>query len=183
MKLGRIKYIKNPEELKAVVNAEVAEALNEVGDKALKRLDEIILRDIYLQEYYPNVRYYGGGSGSSKTRTATPTFQFRQAWNKFVENKLNGQSEMSIKYDSSRVGSSHNSIVDGTDVSEYLNEILNVSGFTSGLSVGSLELGTLRNVSKYRQPYWDNFIREMSTGRKIRTWLKEELKSQGLDVS
>lgn len=190
MKLGRFKYFKTSEELKIIINGEVSEALQVVGDKALERLDEIILRDVYTYDYFPNIRYYGGFAGGANEGFEQPTFEFRYAWEKFIEAKMGGTSELSIKYDSSQVGSAHNSIVTGTNVSKYLAQILNVDGFTSGLMVGipagvlsSSDAGTQRNVSKYRQPYWTNFMKEMSQGRKIRNWLKAELKSQGLDVS
>lgn len=189
MALGRLKYIRNSGDLRAIVNAEVERALEKVGDKALRRLDEIIVRDIYAYEYFPNVRYVSGGgtnqrdSNGEQIRSAQPTFQFRKAWLKHIEKVFgNNKSELSIQYDPTKIGDSHNSIVDGQDVSEWLDEILNVDGFTSPLSVGSMERGNMRNVSKYRQPYWDNFMKEMTQGRKIRQWLKEELNSQGLDV-
>ena len=191
MKLKRLKYARNKQELTTYIQAEMAEVLNDVGDEMLGRLDEIIVRDVYTYDYFPNIRYWGltkfDVEDNAGFLAAQPTFQFRDAWRKEIG--TGNPASVSIKFDSSQIGKEHNSIIEPKrDVSEYIADILNVDRFTSDLQFGRPpgkfshnDPGTLRHVSKMRKPYWDNFMREMRGGS-VRKWIKEKAQRQGLNI-
>lgn len=189
--MKRLKYAKNKQELRAYIQQEFTEVFDDVVDKMLVRLDEIIVRDVYTYDYYPNIRYWGltkfdAEEGNGITG-AKPTFQFRRAWKKDNASTTETPS-VGIKFDQSEIGSEHNSIIKRTSMAPFIAEILNVDGYTSELQFGippgtrsSTDPGSLRHVSKIRQPYWDNFVKEMRRGR-VRKWLKEAALAKGLDV-
>ena len=192
MTTTKLKYtIKNSGQLRTVIKAEIEKALEKISDKAMGDLDDIIMKDVYLNDYFPNIRYYGGSFYDEEVLRGTyePTWQFREAWKKTISSESE-KTSLSIFYDPNYIEKdAHKSILNDRDISQWLDRILNVDGYTSELEFGrppgtldANDPGTLRHVSKLRKPYWDNFLVKMVREGKIREWLKQELKSQGLDV-
>lgn len=174
--MKRLKYIKNKQDLRAVIQQEFSEVFDDVANRMMERLDEIIVRDTYTYDYYPNKRYWGGNG--------TPTFEFRESWKKTNDLGINNLS-VGIEFDPSGISHAHDSIIkyggNPLDVSTFLAELLNVDGYTSSLAwMNSKGEGVM--VSKRRKPYWDNFIKEMTKGGKIRSWIKQEALAKGLNV-
>lgn len=159
----------------------------------LNQLQEQILKDVYYYDYFPNMQYYGGegeGYGDPSYGWHEPTFEFLEAWVKeTIKARKGGESSISIKFDPKMLTKSvHKSLEDGRDVRRYLAQILNVDGYTSGMTVGSIgnpERGiedTVRNVSKLRRPYWNRFVAKMKKGT-FRNIIKKQAAAKGIKLT
>ena len=160
--------ITNDTVLATVLNSIVYEVISIVSEKVLAQLKADIERDVYLFGGFPNKFYYMG--------MGIPTFQFEKSW------KLDDIKQMamttvrnifedvySMQYDPQNFlhGSEY-----GGDRRAELADDLNVSGVAKN--------SDFPEHGKERQPYWDNFIREMLDEGQIEKWLSEELAKYGI---
>lgn len=186
--MRRTKYIETKNQLIAEVEKTLKPVLDRVGERLLEDLQEQIENDVYFYDYFPNMRYHGVNSWDEEYGFAQPTFDFLEAW-KVVSSKLQKNSLIEIKYDAKNMSTkAHKSIVTKKNMKWQLNKILNVDGYTSGLMVGSIgneEMGikpTIRNVSKLRKPYWNNFIKKIKSKSLISKYMKQEAKKLGVNL-
>jgi len=189
--MPRAKYIRNKQELIALLNVEMEKTLNKVVEAMEGELKNQIEKDTYQADYFPNIQYYGKTSmddDGSGQLDAYPTFEFLDAWKKNAGvDPTSGRPSVSIEFDPNKLSAMpHRALKGGHDVRKNLADILNLAyegyepGYTSGLMVGrpegtiaSDDPGTMRNVSKFRRPFWTNFIKRMTTGGIIRKLIKE----------
>lgn len=158
------------------------EAIQAVGERASKLLQEHINADTY---------------GINKTNTGTPSinqsyldgtgkpsYEFRdKAWDTSFQHSLTDYL-FSLFYDGNLLSppSPSSQYLHGNyyygeskklvDRRKDLADILNVSGFAPDSDM---------NDTKIREPFWDNFIDELS--EKLGDWLDTEFKRRGLTVS
>ena len=178
--MKRARYITSQSQLRVELAKELKPVLKKVGEKMIEELKVQIFKDTYTvpftQEYkhpLPNKRYHKGSK--------MPTFQFLNAWKSKVSR--GNTPNITIEYSPDGIFQEgvHDSIVDGLDTTNDLDKILNVDGFTSSLSVGAFEEGTMRHVSKKRRKYWDRYVDRMRKGV-VRQLIKETAKQQGLNL-
>lgn len=188
--MKRTKYIETKQELTAEIMKLTKRALNKLGDKLLDELSEQILKDTYNADYMPNMVYYGGKYGDDNYGFYEPTYEFLEAWNKTINaSKAKNESSISIGYNPKALSAKpHRSIVTGKDVRKNLANMLDVEGYTSSLEVGSMgnpEMGieaTIRNVSKYRRPYWKNFMNKLRKRGLMRKLIQQSAKEEKLKL-
>lgn len=193
--MRKTKYIETKSQLIAEVEKTLKPVLEEVGKNLLYDLEEQIKKDIYLNDYFPNMRYYGVEMEDEEYGEAQPSLEFLYAWSSktIKSGRYKNSSTIEIKYDPSEMTKKfHKSITDGRDVRKWLHKILNVDGYTSSLMAGQPEqideLGkiikpsTLRPVSKLRKPYWNNFIKKIKSKSLISKYMKQEAKKLGVNL-
>lgn len=150
------------------------EVIEQVSFDLAKLLVDYIDMFVYKYEYFPNQTYY---KGSGK-----PTYEFRKAWKiSKIKPTVKGITQeiyydwQSMSYDPDTW--KHGSNVPGwpQDAREQLADWLNVTGYTSGLSLN----GT-RPLSKLRMPYFDIWTEKLFDKNEIRNRLDKEFKSYGI---
>jgi len=185
--MARFKYVRNKQELLFAIKQEMQETLDRVSERMNQALGEQIESDVYQPGGLPNLVYHGGenqgGYADPNRGEYYPTFEFLEAW-KIVSNPAPGKAAVAIEFDPSKLTKDAHMGLGGSDPRRNFADIMNLaymgyaSGYTSGLTVGGYnpvtKEDTTRFVSKYRHPYWTNFIKKMTTGGKIRQWTKEE---------
>lgn len=174
--MKRAKYIRNQSGLKAILDEKFKPILKKIGEEVVDELKNQIFKDTYFNEYYPNKVYASGSYGF-----ASPTFAFLNSW-KSISMTRGSSPFVKIYYDPKR-NDLHTSYVTGEYVTEYMDEILNVDGYTSGLMTQFVREGeTPRYVSKRRKPYWDNFEKRMTGGGVMRKIIKQKAKENGINL-
>ena len=136
--MKKLGYIKNKDSLIAKLRKDMKPVMKDTGDIMMEDLQEQIKKDVYMNDYFPNIQYYGGDySEYGEQPEAYPTFEFLYAWDLGI-NKKGDSPSIEIKFDSKVLSKKpHRSLTNPSfDPRKYLAEILNVDGVTSGLQVG-----------------------------------------------
>jgi hypothetical protein len=167
-KIGGTMDIVDDTTLIQTLNSIAYDIISIVSDKILVQLKTDIERDVYLFGGFPNKFYYMG--------MGVPTFQFEKSWKwdvirqdvmSTVRNLFEDIYSMSYEPENYLHGSIY-----GGDRRAELADDLNVSGVAKN--------SDFPEHGKERQPYWDNFIREMFDAGQIETWFSEELAKFGI---
>jgi hypothetical protein len=142
------KTITSETELRQVMEEIIEQVIDDVSWELSDMLEEYIRLFVYGFEYFPNAVYYKG--------SGQPTFQFLRAWKWGQIRKAVSRYEKEIYYDPSNMQYDPKAWLHGSfagDSRSNLADILNISGYTSSLS-----LNGKRPLSKLRMPYWSLFV-------------------------
>lgn len=156
--------IKNTREYQAIFETVLRGVIEDVSDWLLDKLVQQIKKDVYGK--VPN-KWYTKGSGK-------PTFEFLNAWEWTKLKKTSNQFIRELYFNRSTLVSDPNGWIHRSNVYgwgssvEYIEKILNVSGFTSSLEMFHVP-------SAIRKPYWDNFIEKWITSGKLDKEIQKRL--------
>lgn len=168
-----MKEIYNEEQLEEYINQIIKETIEEVSLKVEDLLRKHINTDTYrinkTAGKLPNINdWYLDGTG-------TPSYEFRDiAWNNRKFKDALGAYAYSLFYDGLKMSppSSEHKTLHGSylnnDARTELARLLNISG------------ESLRGHKK-REPYWDNFISDLS--KKLGSWLYVAFKKRGMIIT
>lgn len=183
MDIGELKKMtdfKNENELLKHMSLIISRAIGRIILRMAADLKKQILEDVYYEDYFPNQMYFDDGGRPTGSRH--PTWEFLNSWdtspvinrgNEIYAELFFNPKKLSLDTDKWK----HGSPISG-DARDNLADILDLAfnnyqaGYTSGLMVGD------RHMSKFRKPYWENFIKNMFDKGQIEEWFIEELEKE-----
>lgn len=172
-------YIRTQEQFKDILNKIIDEVIKAVCKRTQELLRKHINTDTYgIGAYSDNVE---GINELYLDGTGTPSYEFRdKAWNTKTIKRMR-ESLFSLFYDGSKLSPPsanspylHGNEYKNEDRREILAALLNVSGIAQQGDFND------REAQKRREPYWDNFINELS--EKLGHWLFTEFNNRGINI-
>lgn len=173
--------VKNIAQIRAKMEKDAEEILNEVSQLALKALRKSIIDNVYKYDYFPNVSYFDD--------TGRPTFEFLRAWE--MDNPHWSTLTENIKSISKKIFYTpkdmqfdpkkwlHGSFAG--DARDTLMDILNTATKGDGERTSNLKIGN-SYLSKRRKPYWDIFIEDMLSGGQLAKWFADAAIKRGYQI-
>lgn len=176
-------FVKNETEIRKILETITTEVINEVSEKIYTRIDKkSILQHFIKTEVYvsPPNQYYARGSKK-------PTGEFLKAWS-WTRTKVDMRSVVKeLFYDPTFLSLDIDEWIHGSfdgDARENLADILNLAfnkyqpGYTSNLMWPPI--GGKKHFSKFRQPYWKDFIEFLFDKGELEKMFKDAFAKRGV---
>jgi hypothetical protein len=165
--------IRNPLMLQQVMQKVMTGAIEQVSKALLTQLQQYIMENVYMYDYYPNIKYHDKIKSSGRGG-AVPTFQFLKSFQwRAIEIELTKiTKELFYNYPSMLYDPAtylHGSYAG--DVREKLADLLNIRGWDTGIFGG-----------KERNMFWDNYIDQVFNDTELKTMFITAFSKQGISV-